>query len=88
MAFCSLQLEALIEELLCLNNSCMQSCQKILRPLQHVLVELTRVVARHALMPYVDDNQDVLDSHPLQKRQQFLAAAFLVAVIVSFCDIR
>ena len=41
-------------------------------------------MARHALMPNVDDNQDVLYTHALQKGKQFLSTAFFVTIIVAF----
>ena len=39
--------------------------------------------AWHAVMPEIDNNKDILNTHLLQLRQQFLATSFLIAIIIS-----
>lgn len=64
----------------------MQDLQKVLSSLNNILVDLLSLRAWHALMPDVDDDQDVLHSHLLQQVKQLLATSFLVTVVKSLND--
>ena len=38
----------------------------------------------HTLVPDIDNDQNIFDTHALQEGEKLLAATFLVAVIISF----
>ena len=43
----------------------MQSCEEVFGPLEHIFVELGRVMTWHTLVPDVDDDENILNSHAL-----------------------
>ena len=88
VAFSGLKLQTFVQELLGFKNALVESCEQVFGPLNHVLVEFGRIVAGHSLMPNVNDDEDVLDSHALQQRKQLLTTAFFVAVVIAFCHVR
>ena len=85
--FVSLDLHSFVKQLFSLYNPSMQGRQQVFCSFKHVFVELGWVVTRHALVPNINNDQDVFDPHSLQKRQKLLATAFLIAVIVTFSHI-
>ena len=44
-------------------------------------------MAWHSLMPNIDNDEDVFDSHSLQEGEKFLTASFFITVIVALGDI-
>ena len=64
----------------------MQDGEEILASFKHVLVNVLRMLAWHALVPQVNDDQDVLDTHLLQLGQELLSAPLLISVIKSLHD--
>ena len=56
LIFIYLSLQSFIKELLSLEHSLMQSCEEVFGPLEHIFVELGRVMTWHTLVPDVDDD--------------------------------
>lgn len=60
----------------------MEDRQQIFSSFKNVFVNVLSVSAWHTVMPEIDNNEYILNTHLLQLRQQFLATAFLIAIII------
>jgi len=58
--------ETFAQKLLGLNYAGVKRSKQIFGALENILVEFRGIVARHALVPDIDDYQDVFDAHTLQ----------------------
>ena len=62
----------------------MQGSEEFFGPVEHTLVNFgAGSCSNHFLVPHVDYDEDIFDTHLLQLSQKFLSAPFLCSIFVT-----